>query len=122
MPVKRTRTEEELPHTLSDDERLNKADELANAVHKVESSKENKKIQMQHLANEVKIAEARRDRLSNIVASGIEYRTTGVEERIDWGKGKFTKTRLDTGEIFFERELTEAEKQVDLIGDEGDTK
>lgn len=119
MPSKTTRSDESLPVRLTDEERLSKADELANVTQETERAIENKKITNAQLTGEVRVLEATRNNIANIVASGQEYRKVPVETKVDWNSGKLRKTRLDTGEVYFERNLTEHEKQLEIL-DEGE--
>lgn len=106
---------ESLPVTLTDEERLQFADALAEANQAVEVAERNKKSAMQQHQSEIRLAEARRERLAGIVASKAEYRDVTVEERWDYNNDKYTRTRTDTGEVIFERRLTDQEKQVEMF-------
>ncbi len=107
--------DESLPVKLTNDERLSKADDLAEKVHEVERLKSAKKSAMAQYNSEIQLSEAQRSLLSNTVASGVEYRDIPVTSRIDWNTGKYTKTRQDTGEVFFERPLSQEETQLDIL-------
>jgi hypothetical protein len=108
-------SDESLPIKLTDVQRLGKADDLAEKVHEVERLKSARKSALAQYNGEIQLAEAQRSVLSNVVASGTEYRDIPVTCRIDWETGKYSKTRQDTGEMFFERPLNQEEKQLDIL-------
>lgn len=108
---------ESLPCKLSDTERLEFADLLAQANQGVESAEANKKSMLAQMTSEVKLAQARREKLTNIVSTGTEYRDVTVEEKLDYEAGKYIKTRTDTGEVIIERRMTDKEKQTSLLQD-----
>lgn len=111
------RVADSLPCKLTDEERLEFADNLAEASQAVESAENAKKSAMKQHNYEIQLAQTRRDRLANIVASKTEYRDVTVEERWDWNADKFTRTRTDTGEIVMERRLTDDERQLEMLDD-----
>lgn len=113
--VKTNRVKDVLPCELTDDERLRFADELAESTQQAEQARLNKQSTMQVHNTEIKVAEARRERLANIVASKIEYRDVIVEEKTDFDNDRFTRERTDTGEILVNRKLTDYEKQATLF-------
>lgn len=108
---------ERLPCQLSDAERLDFADELAEATQQVDTISTTRKSQMQQINSELRQAEARRDKLSGIVGSKTEYRDITVEVKHDYDRGFVIKTRTDTGEVILERRMTDDERQVPLIED-----
>jgi hypothetical protein len=59
--------------------------------------------------------EARRDALASQVRRREEHRQVEVEEVTDYAAGTFTRTRLDTGLVIFERPLTNDERQIALV-------
>lgn len=58
--------------------------------------------------------EARRDRLMSVVTRGEEIRPVETEDIASYATGKMTRIRLDTGEILYERSLTDSERQEKL--------
>lgn len=117
MVTKVKRISDSLPCKLTDEERLDFADALAEANQAVETAENARKSAMKQHNYEIQLAQARRDRISNIVASKTEYRDVTVEERWDWNSDKFTRTRTDTGEVILERRLNDEERQMEMIDD-----
>ncbi len=113
--TKTRRVTDNLPCELTDEERLRFADDLAEATQQAEQAKLNKQSAMQQQNTEIKLAEARRERLANIVASKIEYRDVLVDVVTDYDNDRFTRTRHDTGEILEDRKLTDDEKQATIF-------
>ena len=106
-----------LPCVLTDDERLNFADQLAEANEGVEVAKSTKKAMMKQMQSDIDTAEARRDKINNIVATKTEYREVDVRVNWDYDKGRIQQTRTDTGEIIVNRPMTQKEKQTNLLND-----
>lgn len=116
-PIKTKTITKRLPCTLTEKERLQFADEMANAAQEVESIELTRKSQMDQINSELKQAKARAQLLTGIVASKTEYRDVTVEVKLDYDKGKVIKTRTDTGELISERFMTDEEKQTSMLDD-----
>lgn len=112
------RATDSLPCKITDEERLEFADALADANHAVDAAMAAKASAMKQFNSEISLAVSRRDRIANIVSSRTEYREVTVEERWSHSTDKFTRTRTDTGEVIFERRLTDEEKQLELVSPE----
>lgn len=106
-----------LPCILSDEERLEFADQLAEANERVEEATANRKSLMKQMAAEVDQAVGHRDRINGIVASKTEYREVDVEVRFDFDKGRVTQYRKDTGEEIMNRPMTQKERQTNMLGE-----
>ena len=106
---------EVLPVQLTDQERLDFANELAKANQAVEHAIDEKKYLNSQAGSRVKQAEAHRDEITNIVSSGKEWREVIVHRVFDYEKGILTETRIDTGEVIASRPLTDVEKQGNLL-------
>lgn len=104
-----------LPVALTDEERLEFANELAKANQAVEHAIDEKKYLNSQAGAKVKQAEAHRDEITNIVSSGKEWREVIVHRVFDYDKGIVTETRTDTGEVIASRQLTDHEKQGNLL-------
>lgn len=123
MADKVTRKEiikEMLPVELTDEERLARADDLANAVQAVEDAKRLKKIVTRDATAKVESAEAKRADLADVVASGREYREIIVHRVFDYEAGKVREVRTDTEQVISERGMTDEERQATLLDDESD--
>lgn len=108
---------EVLPVKLTDEERLSRANDLANAVQKVEDAKRHKKIVNRDATAKVDEAEAERADLSDVVASGREYREVIVHRVFNYEDGTVFEMRTDTGETLRSRKLTDEERQATLLDD-----
>lgn len=116
MTTKQTKTITKLlPCSLSDEERLGFADQLAEANERVEAAVANRKSLMQQMAAEVNQAVAHRDKINNIVASKTEYRDIDIEVTFDFDKGRVIQHRKDTGEEIINRPMTQKERQANLL-------
>lgn len=110
---------EVLPVKLTDEERLDRANDLANAVQKVEDAMRHKKIVNRDATAKVDQAEAVRADLSDVVASGREYRETIVHRVYDYSEGTVIEVRTDTGETLRSRNMTDEERQTSMLEDGG---
>lgn len=54
------------------------------------------------------------NRLSRVVATGIDYRPVKCAREYDFARGVVTIVRLDTGEVAATREITDHERQESL--------
>lgn len=108
---------EVLPVKLTDAERLERADDLANAVQAVEDAKRHKKIVTRDASAKVDTAEAQRADLADVVASGREYREVIVHRVLNYEDGTVMEIRTDTGETIRSRNMTDEERQATLLDD-----
>lgn len=102
--------------TLTQDERLQRADELAKAHQEVEAEELRQKEIKSQLKAELEAKQATRSSVAHIVASGAEYRPVDVEQVYDYLVCRVYATRLDTGERIEDRRMTEDERQMPLPG------
>lgn len=111
---------EMLPIQLTPEDRMARADDLANAVQMVETANARKRTTMKQLNTEVDAAVSRREELADIVASGKEWHEINVHQVFDYKTGKVTETRTDTKEVLRTRDMTDEEKQTSMLEDEPD--
>lgn len=104
-----------LPVQLTDTERMQCADALANALQRVESAKEKKRRFVKELDKEIGEVQQEAIELRNAVASGKEYREVIVHRVFDYEKATVTDSRTDTGDVLFTRAMTDEERQSKLI-------
>lgn len=116
-PFRIKRVSDSLPCSLTDDERLDFADALAEATQAIETAENNRQAAMKQHNYEIGVAKARRDRLANIVASKTEYRDVTVEEKWDYENDRYTRARTDTGEVLLDRRLNDNERQTSILDD-----
>lgn len=109
-----------LPIQLTPEDRMARADDLANAVQMVETANARKRTTMKQLNTEVDAAVSRREELADIVASGKEWHEINVHQVFDYKTGKVTETRTDTKEVLRTRDMTDEEKQTSMLEDEPD--
>jgi hypothetical protein len=109
--LKKGQFEQQLPCTLTKVERLAFADKLGEVASSLKETNSKKKA----LAAQIKSVQAEHGRLSDMVSSGIEYREVVVEELLDFEKEVYSQVRTDTGEVIYERALTDAERQTSLM-------
>lgn len=118
IPAKREKVSEELSCELNAVEWNARAHELAEAHSFTEQTKERKKSVMAGLNADLKIAEGKETKLSNIVSTNREQRDVTVEVVYDYEAGTVTKTRTDINEVVSSREMTTNERQAGLFDNE----
>jgi hypothetical protein len=64
--------------------------------------------------------EARRAELATVVRRKADYRDVPVEIYYDYARAVVEEVRTDTGETIVTRAMTDTERQMRLIADEGD--
>jgi len=106
-----------LPVKLTDDELLQKGEELADAHEElVEANGELKKNQ-DYLKNRIKGIQADISDLIRALKNKTEDREVDCEERPDYESGNMQTVRLDTGEVVYTRPLIDSEKQMQIDDD-----
>lgn len=118
-PTSRERfVKQHLRCTLSDLERLDRADKMAEAFHDLEREEhrqESLKAQMKSRMAELR---ERHKQLVEVVGSGEEYRDVVVRVTYDYSDGTVTEVRTDTGDQIDIRQMTDHERQMYLPGAE----
>lgn len=110
-----TKATEELPVELNDVEWNNRAREMAQASRAVEEAITRKKSITSQASSDVKSAEAKRDKLVDIVSTRTEMREVTVETVYDYEAGTVTRKRTDNNEVLSTRDMIDAERQGRLI-------
>lgn len=118
IPAKVEKVSEELSCELNTLEWNSRAHELADAHAATEAMKNRKKSIMAELNADLKVAEGKETKLSNIVSTNHEQRDVTVEVTYDYEKGLVSKIRTDTKEKISEREMTTTERQTGLFDHE----
>lgn len=103
-----------LPCRLSPTEFRDRATELGGIDADIKSQNYRAESARQQLKAELAELEAKRSRLSTIVARGEELRSVEVLVKTDLEQGITWKQRNDTGEVFDQRPLNEQERQAKL--------
>lgn len=107
-----------LPVKLTDAERMQCADALANAIQSTADAKAKKRSIVKNLDREIAEIEQEAIELRDAVATGREYREVIVHRVYDFEKAIVTETRTDTGEVLRSRAMTDDERQQKLLDDE----
>lgn len=89
--------------------------EAADTQLKLRETETEKKRIDQKLGSEIKLLQQEVDRLAAIVRNEKERRDVECTSEIDWDSFRIRFIRLDTGEVYRERELTEDERQSNLF-------
>ena len=110
-----TKTTEELPCKLNEVEWNSRVHDLTDAYTGLQEKQEKKKAMMTQMNADIKGAEAKHAKLSNVVATRQETREVTVETIFDYEEGTVTRKRTDTGEVLTTREMIDAERQGRLI-------
>lgn len=104
-------TSENLVCVLSDDEQRDRGRQLAEAVEAVTNEQVTQKAAKDEMKDRLDEMQAERTRLAVIVREGKEKRLVPVRFDYDDALGKVHKTRLDTGEVYESRAMTDEERQ-----------
>lgn len=110
--IKRT-----LPVKLTEEERLQRADGLANALQQVQDRKIEKRAVVREADRLIAEAEQEAVELRDAVATGREYQEVIVHKVYDYEKATVTEVRTDTGETIKSRGMTDEERQAKLLDD-----
>lgn len=111
---KRRTTTETLSCVLTDDELRERGEQLAKAIEDIATEQKNQESIKAEMKSSIATLEARRDALAAQVRRKAELRQVEVEEVTDYVSGRFSRSRLDTGEVIHERPLTNDERQASL--------
>lgn len=118
IPNKVEKVSRELSCELNSVEWTARAHDLADAHSATEAMKNRKKSIMAELNADLKIAEGKETKLSNVVSTNREQREVTVEVTHDYEKGLVTEVRTDTKEQINSREMTTTERQTGLFDNE----
>lgn len=113
--TRRTKATRTLPCKLNPTEFVDRAQQLAKTTEDIGSEMARAESMKSQLKAALAELEARRSRLSAVVARGEELREVEVEVVIDYDKGTTYSVRQDTGEFFDERKLRADEAQVSAL-------
>lgn len=106
-----------LPVKLTDEERMQRADALANSLQAIADAKNKKRRIVKDLDKEIAEVEQESVDLRDAVATGREYREVIVHRVSDYEKAIVTEHRTDTGEVLRSRAMTDEERQAKLLED-----
>ena len=106
-----------LPVKLTEEERLQRADGLANALQQVQDRKIEKRAVVREADRLIAEAEQEAVELRDAVATGREYQEVIVHKVYDYEKATVTEVRTDTGETIKSRGMTDEEMQAKLLDD-----
>lgn len=110
--IKRT-----LPVKLTEEERLQRADALANALQQISDRKVEKRRVVREADKLIAEAEQEAVDLRDAVATGREYQEVIVHKVYDYEKATVIEVRTDTGETIKSRGMTDEERQAKLLDD-----
>ncbi len=106
-----------LPVKLTEEERLQRADALANALQQISDRKVEKRRIVREADKSIAEAEQEAVDLRDAVATGREYQEVIVHKVYDYEKATVTEVRTDTGETIKSRGMTDEERQATLLDD-----
>lgn len=106
-----------LPVKLTEEERLQRADALANALQQISDRKVEKRRVVREADKAIAEAEQEAVDLRDAVATGREYQEVIVHKVYDYEKATVTEVRTDTGETIKSRGMTDEERQAKLLDD-----
>lgn len=105
---------ESLDCKLTDSEFKERAEQLGAQLEDIRGAADRHASQKSAQKSEMAALEAKRDLLAMIVRRHAEERDVQVEVHADDAKGVVSYTRMDTGEVYHERPMSAAERQVEL--------
>jgi len=106
-----------LPVKLTEEERLQRADALANALQQISDRKVEKRRVVREADKMIAEVEQEAVDLRDAVATGREYQEVIVHKVYDYEKATVTEVRTDTGETIKSRGMTDEERQAKLLDD-----
>ena len=106
-----------LPVKLTEEERLQRADGLANALQQVQDRKVEKRRVTKEADKQIAEAEQEAVELRDAVATGREYQEVIVHKVFDYEQATVTEVRTDTGETIKSRGMTDEERRAKLLDD-----
>lgn len=106
-----------LPVKLTEEQRLQRADALANALQQIVDRKVEKRRVTKEADRAIGEAEQEAVDLRDAVATGREYQEVIVHKVYDYEKATVTEVRTDTGEVIKSRGMTDEERQATLLDD-----
>ena len=112
--MKVSNSNEFLPCKLTNEELLDYGDQMARVQQDINAEEDRQKSAKEELKSRMAKLESQRSELANKVARKEEYRDVEVETTINYEAETYSKIRLDTGEVLFQREITEEERQMEL--------
>jgi hypothetical protein len=101
-----------LPHRLTDEEMLNKGQEIAREVVLLDITEMERADVLAGYKERLAEHHTKLSTLKNIVYSGSEYRDVECEERFYDSTGEVITIRMDSGEVIDTRPMTWAERQT----------
>jgi predicted kinase len=118
LKTKTTKETQFLKVTLTQDELLEAADELATALDNLNKLTDEKEAVGKGFKAREAALEAEITKQQLLVRNKYEHRNVDCENVLDYDTLETYTTRLDTGEEIMRRKMTEDEKQTDLPFDE----
>ncbi len=115
---------EHLPYTFTEQEKGELGKQLAKCFADHTEAEGRLKSIATQIKAEIAMIDGEMTSLSEKIRSGKEYRNVKCEKTFDYRLGVVTYIRLDTGEVYRERPLDEAERQASLnlkISEEDET-
>ena len=114
-PIHKVSIVEPIKYHLSEDEKKELGQEMAQQVMKIKELTDQKKIITTRFGNDVANANALINAAAQKLESGFEMRSTDCEEHHDYVAKKIYIVRLDTGETIRQRDMTSAESQQEMF-------
>ena len=102
----------------SDKELIQTGKDLEANLGKIDAKEEEKKAVVDAIKADIAILEGITTKLREILRDGGEEREVECEETTDYRQGQVRVKRLDTGEMFQKRDITQAEKQLPMEAQE----
>lgn len=116
--VKTERYQSSLRCELNPGEVADRADRAAAMIADRDQKEADMKAAQKHAKSIIEEIDAELRRLSGEVRTRSTYRSVECERQYLYGSGTYREVRLDTGDVIYERQMTEAEMQRELRFDE----
>jgi hypothetical protein len=100
---------------LSQEELLEAGSQLASTIQDIAAEEDEQASVKSEMKARLTELEAKRTQLAIKVQRKQEWRTIEVQRELDFEEGMYREIRTDTGDVIFEREITDEERQEKLI-------
>ena len=100
--------------TLTDEEIRARGKQIAREIEEMHSAESERKELNAELGKKIQAHSRVIDQLSRVIDTGIEYRDVDVDIVYDFAQQEIRKVRIDTGEIFVFRRMTDEESQMQM--------
>ena len=100
--------------TLSDEDIRARGKQIAREIEEKHSAESEKKELSAEYSKKIQMHDRRIDQLSRVIDTGVDYQDVDIDIVYDFPAQELRKVRIDTGEVFIRRRMTDEESQLQL--------